>query len=184
VEGATDAERVEDVPGTQQGIAVEPTWIREVMDRFERPLLRYALRIVGDEEAARDVVQDTLCKLHAQPRARVEGKLAEWLYTVCRNRALDVRRKEGRMKVAATEVAARPSPEPGPAAVAERKDTTRRMLRLMGGLPPNQQEVLRLKFEHGLSYQEISNVTKLSVGNVGYLLHVAIKTLGQKLETA
>lgn len=160
------------------------TWIREVMDRYEGPLLGYAQRLVGDAEQARDVVQDTFCRLHAQPRERVAPKLSEWLYTVCRNRALDVRRKEGRMQVSETDVAARPSPEPGPAAVAERKDTTRRMTRLMATLPPNQQEVLRLKFEHGLSYQEISRVTQLSVSNVGYLLHVAIKTLGTKLETA
>lgn len=160
------------------------TWIREVMDRYEGPLLGYAQRLVGDPEQARDVVQDTFCRLHAQPREKVAPKLAEWLYTVCRNRALDVRRKEGRMQVSETDVAARPSPEPGPAAVAERKDTTRRMTRLMATLPPNQQEVLRLKFEHGMSYQEISRITQLSVSNVGYLLHVAIKTLGTKLETA
>lgn len=168
------------------GTPVELAWIREVMDRYEQPLVRYALRILGgaNEDTARDVVQDTFCRLHAQPREKVEGKLAEWLYTVCRNRALDVRRKEGRMQVSETDVAARPSPEPGPASVAERKDTTRRMVRLMTTLPPNQQEVLRLKFEHGMSYQEISNITALSVSNVGYLLHVAIKTLGTKLETA
>jgi RNA polymerase sigma factor (sigma-70 family) len=166
------------------GTTTELAWIREVMDRFERPLLAYALKLVGDGEAARDVVQDTFCRLHAQPREQVEGKLAEWLYTVCRNRCIDVRRKEGRMTVSETDVAARPSPEPGPAAVAERKDTARRMVRLMGGLPPNQQEVLRLKFEHGMSYAEISRITQLSVSNVGYLLHVAIKTLGTKLETA
>lgn len=162
----------------------ELAWIREVMDRYERPLLGYALRIVGDAEQARDVVQDTFCRLHTQPREEVAPKLAEWLYTVCRHRALDVRRKEGRMQVSETDVATRPSPEPGPASVAERKDTARRMARLMTALPPNQQEVLRLKFEHGMSYQEISRITALSVSNVGYLLHVAIKTLGTKLETA
>ncbi len=166
------------------GESTRLTWLREVMDRYEGPLLGYALRIVGEPEQARDVVQDTFCRLHAQPREEVAPKLAEWLFTVCRNRALDVRRKEGRMQVSETDVAARPSPEPGPAAVAERKDTTRRMTRLMATLPPNQQEVLRLKFEHGMSYQEISRITQLSVSNVGYLLHVAIKTLGTRLETA
>lgn len=163
-------------------IATERAWIREVMDRFERPLLRYALRLVGDDERARDVVQDTFCRLHLQPREGVEPKLAEWLYTVCRNRALDVRKKEGRMTgLSETALAARPTPEPGPAAVAETKDSARKMTTLIAALPPNQQEVLRLKFEHGLSYQEISRVTQLSVSNVGYLLHVAIKALGQRL---
>jgi RNA polymerase sigma factor (sigma-70 family) len=164
--------------------ATELGWIREVMDRFERPLLRYAIKVVGDEEQARDVVQDTFCRLHAQRRDRVEPKLAEWLYTVCRNRALDVRKKEGRMSgLSDMTLAARPSPEPGPAAVAETKDSARKMTTLIGALPANQQEVLRLKFEHGMSYQEIAAITSLSVSNVGYLLHVAIKALGQRLSS-
>ena len=69
----------------------------------------------------------------------------------------------------------------GTAASAAPIHTTRRVTKLIGTLPPNQQEVLRLKFEHGMSYAEISRITQLSVSNVGYLLHVAIKSLGQKL---
>jgi RNA polymerase sigma factor (sigma-70 family) len=159
------------------------SWLRDAMDRFEQPLLRYAARIAGDGEAARDVVQDVFCRLAQQPRDKVEGKLAEWLYTVCRNRALDVRRKESRMHDASdTALATRPSADPGPSALAETRDVGRKVTRLIADLPETQQEVLRLKFEHGLSYAEISRITSLSVSNVGYLLHVAIKTLGQRVD--
>jgi RNA polymerase sigma factor (sigma-70 family) len=163
--------------------ASDRAWLQAALSRFEQPLLRYAARIVGDDEAARDVVQDTFCKLHGQPRDVVEPKLAEWLYTVCRNRALDVRRKEARMAdVSDAALATSPSADPGPSAVAEVRDTSRKVSRLLATLPENQREVVRLKFEHGLSYQEIAKVTSLSVSNVGYLLHVAIKTLGQRLD--
>jgi DNA-directed RNA polymerase specialized sigma24 family protein len=64
----------------------------------QAPLLRYASRLLGDPDRARDVVQDTFVRLVGQPRSEVEGHPAEWLFTVCRNRALDVLRKEGRMK--------------------------------------------------------------------------------------
>ena len=48
-------------------------------------------------------------------------------------------------------------------------------------LPANQQEVIRLKFQHGLSYKQIAEVTQLSVSNVGFLIHAGLKTLRQRL---
>jgi RNA polymerase sigma-70 factor (ECF subfamily) len=50
-------------------------------------------------------------------------------------------------------------------------------------LPDNQQEVIRLKVQNGLSYREISEVTGLSVSNVGFLLHKGIKTIREKMVT-
>jgi len=61
------------------------------------PLTRYATRLLGDADRARDVVQDTFVKFMAQPVAAVDGHVVEWLFTVCRHRALDVLRKEGRV---------------------------------------------------------------------------------------
>ena len=69
------------------------------------------------------------------------------------------------------------SDQPGPQTVAENRDTHERVLHLMKGLPENQQEVVRLKFQNGLSYKEIATVTELTVSNVGYLLHTALQTL-------
>ena len=48
---------------------------------------------------------------------------------------------------------------------------------LLGDLSPNQQEVVRLKFQDELSYKQISSVTGLTVSNVGFLLHTAIRRL-------
>ena len=56
-------------------------------------LVRYATRLLGDSERARDVVQDTFVRLMAQPPAAVDGHVVEWLFTVCRRRTLDVLRK-------------------------------------------------------------------------------------------
>ena len=54
------------------------------------------------------------------------------------------------------------------------------LLRIVATLPPRQQEVLQLKFQNDLSYQEISEITKLSVSNVGVIIHNALKTLRQR----
>ncbi len=73
--------------------------IEELMRRFEIPLQQFATRIIGDRERARDVVQETFVK-YGRNGARSTSSSAEpatWLFTVCRNGALNVCRKEKRM---------------------------------------------------------------------------------------
>lgn len=157
-------------------------WVRDAVSRFEGPLSLYARRLLNDAEAARDVVQDVFLRLCARPRGEVDGHLAEWLFTVCRNRALDVLRKEHRMTRLHDEQVDRClSPSPGPHDVAEVHDLGARVLSLLETLPPNQREVIRLKFQNGFSYQEISRISGHSVSNVGYLIHAGIKTLRGRL---
>ncbi|MEO6994985.1 MAG: sigma-70 family RNA polymerase sigma factor [Lacunisphaera sp.] len=157
--------------------------VQEAVARHQAPLLRYATRLLGgDIERARDVVQDTFVRLMAQPAAAVESHLAEWLFTVCRNRTHDVLRKEGRMKRFEEGQAERlTSADPRPGRVLESNEQHETVLRLIDHLPHNQQEVIRLKFQSGFSYQEISRITALSVTNVGFILHTAIKALRREL---
>jgi RNA polymerase sigma-70 factor (ECF subfamily) len=75
------------------------------------------------------------------------------------------------------ENAASASPEGDPGDRALRRESHGRLLRALEELPPRQQEVLRLKFGEGLSYKEISRITRLSVSNVGYTIHVAVSRL-------
>ena len=163
--------------------ATKSTWIVAALDRYESPLVRYATWILGDIERAREVVQETFLRLCKEQPARIEGHLAQWLFTVCRNLAFDVRKKENRMS---------PMTDPetvttaydaygGPGASLEREETMSQVLRAMETLPANQREVLRLKFQSDLSYKEISEITRLSVTNVGFLIHTAIKTLRKEM---
>ena len=48
-------------------------------------------------------------------------------------------------------------------------------------LPERQQEIVRLKFQNGLSYREISRITEMSVSNVGVTLHNAIKAIRKQI---
>ena len=127
-------------------------WIQDVVARWESDLVRYARSLIGDPERARDVVQDTFLKLCQQDREQIDGHLSEWLFTVCRNGALDVRRKEQRMTTMTLDaVQDSVGFDPRPEDVAEQRDESNQVLRMMIGLPKNQQEVLRLKFQHSLS---------------------------------
>lgn len=157
--------------------------VSDAVARHQAPLLRYATRLLhGDADRARDVVQDAFVRLLAQPPAEVDGHVAEWLFTVCRNRATDCLRKEGRMSFFAEgQVERLTAPEPRPGATLERAEQHAAVLQLVDRLPRNQQEVVRLKFQNGFSYQEISRITSLSVTNVGFILHTALKTLRRQM---
>jgi RNA polymerase sigma factor (sigma-70 family) len=169
---------------------IEPTdnFVSSAVAAHQAALLRYAARLLGDVERARDVVQDTFVRLMAAPRAEVETHVAEWLFTVCRHRAVDVLRKEGRMSplgdgtengrhAVADGEAMWAVGEPRPGQALEAAETRAALLELIERLPANQQEVVRLKFQTGFSYKEISRITELSVSNVGFLIHTAVNRL-------
>lgn len=158
-------------------------WVQTTMDQYEQPLLRYALRLTGEIETARDVVQDTFLKLCVAEREKVENHLVPWLYRVCRNRALDVMKKEQRMQpIDDTALEAYPSPAPLPSSLAEKHETETRVLTTLAALPENQQEVFRLKFLDQLSYKEISGVTGYPVNHVRYLIHISLQRMREKLQ--
>jgi DNA-directed RNA polymerase specialized sigma24 family protein len=190
------------------------TDLRGLLDRYERPLIRYAQSIVGDLESARDVVQDTFIRyvrltagveapddaMQADPQIpeNSDGPAAvvpvpldpsdtkhveAWLFTVTRNRALDYVRKHSRI-IAMPLPEERQSEERGPDEALASRDAAEWLLKLLDSLTPNQREVIRLKFQSDLSYQEISDITGLSVTNVGFLLHVGLKKLRAILREA
>jgi len=151
---------------------------------YERPLTRYAAHLMGDRERAREIVQDTFLKLCTQKPSRIRNHLGQWLYTVCRNRALDVRRKESRMTpISDAQLSMQIDCGAEPSALAEQEEQLNRVLAVLGTLPANQQEVLRLKFQGDLSYDEISRITRLSVGNVGFLIHTGLNTIRERIHS-
>lgn len=156
-------------------------WIAEALERFEAPLLRFATKLLHDADRARDIVQETFLQLCEQDRAAIEGHLAPWLFRVCRNRAIDLRRKETRVEIADDRTEAADT-RPGPAQVLAEREDQSLVLGVLNTLPENQQEVVYLRFQSGLSYQEISEVTGLSVSNVGFLLHAAVKRVRAQLD--
>ena len=153
-------------------------FVEHALAEFEGPLIGYALGIVHDLDRARDVVQDTFIRLYQQDREKVERGLKTWLFTVCRNRALDVLRKEKRMVELADEQAERiESGTAGPDTSADWDERVGQVMQALERLSDNQREVIRLKFQQGLSYKEISALTGLTTGNVGFLLHTGLKRL-------
>ncbi|HEV2694805.1 MAG TPA: sigma-70 family RNA polymerase sigma factor [Verrucomicrobiae bacterium] len=166
-----------------------PGWetIEELFSALEPPLLAYALRYTGARAQAEDVVQEAFMKLHAQFE-QVE-KPRPWLYRTVHNLALNQRRAAG--KTVSLEP---PSDSENSSALAEPVDSAlppdEQMLRVEGiglvrislaALDERSRELVRLKFTDDLSYKDIAKRTGLTVGNVGFILHHALKTIATEL---
>lgn len=161
------------------------SWMSSVLERFERPLLQYAMSITRDLERARDIVQETFLRLQRQNPEAIEGHLSQWLFTVCRNCALNTLKKEDRfVYVGRDDFEMRKCEAPTPSVALERKEKAGQLMAFVELLPKNQQDVVRLKFQNHHTYQEISDITNLSVSNVGFLLNAALRALRLMMERA
>ena len=67
--------------------------------------------------------------------------------------------------------------EPGSCETMENLECAAQVMKALENLPPSQREVIRLKFQNGFSYREISRISGHSVSNVGFLIHTGLKTL-------
>ena len=158
-----------------------------VVARYEAQLLRYAVRLMFDHNAAQDVVQDTFIKLLRHWKGAMEpcAHLSNWLYRVAHNRAVDSLRRESRRSLlhrrqAAEELDHTP-PDRGEgfriSAAAEKASEALLILN------HREQQLVILKVYEEKSYREISEITGLTVGNVGYILHHAMKKMARHLRT-
>ncbi len=153
-------------------------WLEDVQHRYQARLLNYVTRLIGNSDRAADILQDTYVRLAQQDPRTLNGHLTQWLYTVCRRRAIDHCRQDRRVQSLIDE----PVNEVTHAEISaedklSQREEASRVMAAVAQLSDRQQEVLRLKFEHELSYREIAGVMELSVSHVGVLLHTALKSL-------
>jgi len=160
-------------------------WVEAALARHERPLVRYARRLTGDLDLARDIVQDCFLRLCRRRPAELDGHLVEWLYTVCRNRSLDHLRKRKRMApVDHRQLADHAANGAAPDAQAAAGERAGLLARRLAELPGREREAVRLKFQEGLSYREIAAALQVSTSHVGVLLHTALRRLRARLGAA
>src|SRR5258706_41671 len=133
-------------------------WIASAVVEFEGPLIVYAARILGDMDRARDVVQETFLRLCGQEQEAVRPHLLEWLYAVCRNRALDLLRRSrtrAHEQLSAEMVAC---PDARPVKRGGEGELAGRILGVMGELPENQRAVLAFVSRRLSSRETVASV--------------------------
>jgi RNA polymerase sigma-70 factor (ECF subfamily) len=155
----------------------KPT-LAEVFASEESPLLRYAYGLMGQRETAEDLVQDAFLKLHAHwddvanPRA--------WLFKTVRNLALNHLRDYQR-ETPLENSDDFPSSAENPDHSLGRLEAIGTLQLLIAELTPADRQLIALTYHEHRKYDQISQRTGLSVGNVGYKLHHALKSLADSL---
>jgi RNA polymerase sigma-70 factor (ECF subfamily) len=148
---------------------------REVFDSFFPKLYRFALaRVNGNDDEAREVVQETFCKAFERLNTyRAEASLYGWMCQICRNTIIDHGRRKQRQPQQVTlfeedgviqsilETLAAPAADE-PEAQVRRMDLTRLIQATLDCLPGHYGDVLEWKYVDGLSVDEIA--ARLAVG--------------------
>jgi RNA polymerase sigma-70 factor (ECF subfamily) len=169
----------------QQKLLV-PRPFEVIMQRHEREIMRYLLRVSGDHEDAADLLQETWLRAYrAYPRLEPQSEVRPWLYAIatnlCRNRFRD------RARWAAVVV---PDREELPAADMIGKNhrfdhenegyAAVHVRELISDLPTRQREALHLRYFAGLGYGEIATAMDCTEDNARANVSQAVKKIKAK----
>lgn len=166
-----------------------------LVDRYEKPLVNFLVRMIGDREEAEDLFQETFLKvLRNAKRYEPKAAFSTWLYTIARNGCLDRLKKikglptvplEGKKEDAEGSLReALPASGAGPAERAASREMAKVVRGALREMPPKKREVLILRIYQGLPYEEIARIVNAPLGTVKYRIHDALKVLGEIVNAA
>lgn len=146
----------------------------EIVRRYQRPIIGYVFRMLGDYDASLDVTQEVFIKVYnSLDRYSSEYRFTTWLYRIAHNAAIDhMRRHAVNPRSIETESADGSyelqieSPLPSPETERERSEWRAEIEAVVKCLPSAYRDLILLRHSHDLSYDEIAEVTGLPLGTV------------------
>ncbi|MEO8648227.1 MAG: sigma-70 family RNA polymerase sigma factor [Acidobacteriota bacterium] len=164
----TDVELIADsIGGREDGF-------EELVRRYQRPIIGYVFRMLGDYESSLDVTQEVFIKVYnSLTRYSTEYKFSTWLYRIAHNAAIDhMRRNSVTPQSIETENADGAyqlqieSQAPNPEQNREQSEWRTEIDAVIKCLPTSYRELIVLRHSRDLSYDEIAEVTGLPLGTV------------------
>jgi RNA polymerase sigma-70 factor (ECF subfamily) len=165
---------------------------RVLVERYQGRAYGLALRVLRDEDAARDAVQDAFLKAYGS-LDRFEGRSSfyTWLYRIVMNLCLDRKRRDrsDREVEWSDEVATGLEDEggaldPAPDVAAERGELRAVLAEAIAALPEDARRTIQLREIDGLSYKEIAAALGIPKGTVMSRLYYARRRLQEALRAA
>ncbi len=158
--------------------------------RWERPIYALAYRVIGREEDARDVAQETFLRaFRALSGFKGQAKFSSWLYRITLNLCRDWIRKERRTPVTPTpegvdliELAGEATPSESIEDLLARKQLSEAVAKAMALLPEEQRTAIILKEYHGLTFQEIADLLDCPLSTVKTRLYQGLTVLRRHLQ--
>lgn len=158
--------------------------------RWERPIYALAYRVLGREEDARDVCQETFLRAYrALPGFKGQAKFSSWIYRIALNLCRDWIRRQRRTPVVALPEDLDPetlASSQGPAEsiedLAARRELGAVIGRAMALLPEEQRTAIILKEYHGMTFQEIADMQGCPLSTVKTRLYQGLSVIRRHLE--
>ena len=158
--------------------------------RWERPIYALAYRVIGREEDARDVCQETFLRaFRALPGFKGQAKFSSWLYRIALNLCRDWMRKQRRAPtmqmpegVDPVEMASERGPVESIEMLVERRELSGVVAEAMALLPEEQRMAIILKEYHGMTFQEIADLQGCPLSTVKTRLYQGLSVLRRHLE--
>ena len=157
--------------------------IEELYRRHSRLLLGQLQFMVGQPALAEEILQDTMLAAWKGARTfRGGSRVRTWLLGIARRQARDRMRRQRPTPMADSELARRPSPNPGPEAISLERSEGQRVVAALSTLAPAHREVLGLVFGADLSLAEVARVLEVPLGTAKSRLHAARAALGRTMK--
>lgn len=161
--------------------------LRALYDRYEAPAFRFLLRMTGDREAAKDLVQETFTRAWTMARLfdPARGRFKSWLFTMALNLTRNERSKKrySTVHLGPEAIEGMASHGEAPDAALLRAETSRRVSEAMAKLPPLLREVVVMKVHQQLKFTEIAEITRTPEGTLKARFHRAVEELRRHLGT-
>lgn len=150
-----------------------------LFERHHRKLYGFCLGLLGNPDAARDLVQEVFFRvLRYRQTFREDAEFAPWFYRLARNACIDHLRKGGReLALDPEQQQRRPDPAPLAPEQIERREELGRLRSALARLPEDKRELLLLARSGSLSYQQIAALLGCSVGALKVRVHRALQML-------
>lgn len=170
----------------------DPDSFNQLVLRWERPIYALAYRVLGREEDARDVAQETFLRaFRALQGFKGQAKFSSWLYRIALNLCRDWIRRERRAPVSQPpegvdiiDLAGAGEPSESIEDRVGRQQLGRVVGRVMAGLPDEQRTAIILKEYHGLTFQEIAELLDCPLSTVKTRLYQGLSVVRRHLREA
>ena len=165
----------------------DETAFNQIVLRYQQKVYWIARRYVSDHNDADDVVQEVFVKAYAALRSfRKDAAIATWLYRITVNQALNVLRwKKVKTFLSLDElISERVSDEPTPHEMLESNERRSLIREAVAVLPEKQKAVFVLRYFEELSYEEIAETLKTSIGGLKANYFHAVKKIQEYVRNA
>jgi RNA polymerase sigma-70 factor, ECF subfamily len=150
-------------------------------DRHSRAAYSLAYRMMGERQAAEDLVQDAFLKVwRSAGTYRAErGSVRTWVLSILHNRGIDqLRSLSSRRRTQDRVEATAPKVQPSEAFAESWRNSQREQVReALGTLPPEQLKILELAYFSGYTHVEISELLGLPLGTVKGRMRLGLKKI-------